>query len=400
MKTILLLTISLLSSLITAFAQPFSLQGTFTAIGSGEELKVYLMKMAHLHHFFTGTSLVVIDSSAVDAKGSFSFTNGAIIEPNTFYRVHVVIVGKQNAGSMNMVGSNENFAFFLLGPHSQLSFRTSPQRVGQDMVLTNADNANTLIRQLNNVRKRHNELIDTLVKKRGLLDPNMPFYSDSLAGIKEQISNAAATTNYYEDLRAFADTVSDPYVSLLAMQYLPDDTYHSFFETMNKRYRQVIPLSRYTSQFGEALHGASGFLHTGSKAPSVSLPDDNGRTVSLAGMAGSYVLVDFWASWCPPCRQEAIRYITPLHKKYSHKGFNVLSVSLDINRQNWLSAVEDDGVGIWPQVSDLRGLTSPVAESYRVWRVPYNYIIDKQGVIIAQDLHGAELERFINKLFP
>ncbi len=339
----------------------------------------------------------MVDSSAVDKKGNFTFTNAAVIEDNTFYRLNVVDTRKVNPGAIMMVGTHENFAFFLLNRHSQIVLSTSAEQVGAKLVLSKADKANHLINRLNKIRSPYDELVDRLVKRRNALDQALPAYKDSLAAIRALMDKGAISTKYYQGIRKFADTVSNPYVSLLAMQYLPDDDYHSFHLEMNERYLKMIPGSEYTAQFNAGLTGESTYLKTGSKAPDFMITDSKGRTVTMADLKGKYVLIDFWASWCTPCRVENVMYIKPVYQQYRDKGFTVLSVSQDISRENWLNAIEKDDIDTWRQVSDLKGVASKTISDYKVISLPYNYLIDPNGVIIAQNLRGAELEEFLKK---
>ncbi|ANI88656.1 hypothetical protein A9P82_04760 [Arachidicoccus ginsenosidimutans] len=135
------------------------------------------------------------------------------------------------------------------------------------------------------------------------------------------------------------------------------------------------------------------------QAENFTLNDVNNKPVSLADYKGKYVLLDFWASWCGPCRAENPT-IKGLYAKYRDKGFNVLGVSLDVAtaKQAWLDAIKKDGV-TWTQVSDLKGFESPVAKNYGVTAIPANFLIDPSGKIIATNLRGYDLEKKINELF-
>ena len=125
------------------------------------------------------------------------------------------------------------------------------------------------------------------------------------------------------------------------------------------------------------------------KAPEFTLLDTSGHEVSLASFKGKYVLIDFWASWCKPCRLENPN-ILAAYNQFKNKNFTIIGVSLDNNKQAWLKAIHDDGL-TWNHVSDLKGWESQVVSLYGVQSLPHNFLIDPAGNIVAEDVKGREL---------
>ena len=133
----------------------------------------------------------------------------------------------------------------------------------------------------------------------------------------------------------------------------------------------------------------------GMSAPDFTLEDIEGKKVSLSSFKGKYVLIDFWASWCAPCRQENPRLVK-LYKQYKSKNFTILGVSLDDKKSLWTKSIKEDKLS-WTQVSDLSGWQSPVVELYHIQSIPYSVFIDKQGRIICKGLRGDSLDAAIAK---
>ncbi|MFT4022241.1 MAG: TlpA disulfide reductase family protein [Flavihumibacter sp.] len=153
--------------------------------------------------------------------------------------------------------------------------------------------------------------------------------------------------------------------------------------------------------YGKKLYGALELvrkLDIGQPAIDFTLPDTEGKPVSLASFKGNYTLVDFWASWCGPCRAEN-PFVVSTYGKYKNKGFRILGVSLDNSKENWLKAIKKDKL-TWAHVADLKGWESAAAAVYGIRGIPDNFLLDKDGKIVAKGLRGEALAQKLAEVYP
>jgi len=138
-------------------------------------------------------------------------------------------------------------------------------------------------------------------------------------------------------------------------------------------------------------------IHVGDQVIDFTLNDMNGKPVSIIDYRSKFVLIDFWASWCAPCRAENPNLLK-VYEEYNSKGFEIIGISLDTKKDAWLSAIEKDNLS-WTNLSDLKGWKSEPAQHYEIKGIPRNMLIDKTGKIIAVDLRGADLQSKLEQIF-
>jgi len=197
-------------------------------------------------------------------------------------------------------------------------------------------------------------------------------------------------------VKAFMDSIGPTIVSVRAASVLEPEVEYEFLKAFHQKMKVVLPESKYTQKLQLQVQSiaqeleATKHLQVGQPAPEISLPSPEGSPITLSSLKGKVVLIDFWASWCGPCRQENPNVVR-VYNEYKSKGFEIYGVSLDKERDSWLAAIKEDQLS-WLHVSDLQFWSSAAAQTYHVRAIPATYLIGRDGIILAKNLRGPALE--------
>lgn len=344
----------------------FQLKGT---LSDSKAETLYLEKLG-------SAKQVIIDSVILDENGNFEFTN---YTPKIgFYRIKT---------------NDKNFAMLVLDSADKVTITGSVKDLGNTFKVEGSSET-TIFIEYNNLSKSRDIKLDSLNKAFQLLMETNKMDSkrmDSLSAIFE------APYNYIinQSNILMVDKISrntNMYSSIMAIQALDPDKYSDLYKSLDAGLSKKFPNDKNVIMFHEVVERMLS-TNVGQFAPEISLPSPDGKEIALSSLKGKLVLIDFWASWCGPCRKEMPNVIK-IYSKFKNKGFEIYGVSLDQDKEKWMEAITKDGIN-WPQVSDLKYWDNVAARIYNVQGIPYTVLIDKDGKIIAKNLRGQELEKKI-----
>lgn len=334
----------LLATAFTAMAQKTSITGTVTGLADGARLVLSEPQ---------GGRLVPTDTLRLDAKGRYK------VERQTADEVFFILSLNQQQTPMVHV---------LLLPG---------EKVTMDIVY----------------RLEHNFLQITSVKG----SENMAMYQQYNNMVYQAAGDPARQAAMPSAIEALIRQYSTELMSAFLVTYFESsfEQYYDLYKTVRDGTKPRYPNHDFVKHVDQKVNSV---VAIGSVAPDIELPDPEGKMRRLSDLRGKVVLLDFWASWCRPCRMENPNVVR-LYHQYKDKGFEVFSVSLDNNRDGWLNAIKSDGL-IWPNhVSDLRGWSSAGGRQYGIMSIPATVLIDREGRVLARNLRGQQLEQTLKELF-
>lgn len=322
-----------------------------------------------------------LDTATLDDKGEFKMD--AKIAEIGFYRLKI---------------TDRNFATFIFSPNDNVKVTGNVENLGNSYTVQGSAESQ-LFWELNKASVANYGKRDSLQKLFQSFVNSAKMDSTRIDSISNALEKpyTALIDQHNQYLKKFIESNLTSFASLAAIQQLPAEQFGDLYKKLDAELIKKYPNSSYTKSFHDSFVKQNQ-ISIGSMAPEINMNTPEGKPLALSSLKGKIVLVDFWASWCGPCRAENPN-VVEAYNKYVGKGFDIYSVSLDRELEKWKAAIEKDHL-VWKNhVSDLKYWQSPVVKLYNFESIPTNVLIDKQGKIIAKNLRGAELEKKLAEIF-
>ncbi|MFZ0283485.1 MAG: TlpA disulfide reductase family protein [Bacteroidales bacterium] len=339
--------------------------------------------------------LLTVDSVMLTVDGSFDFKRK--IKSPSFYLLKI---------------NQNNFLTMLLEPGQKIKMTSDFDSLNYPIVVSGSNGTRLMADYNKKLRKTITSLSSLSdIHGRYLGTPELPRVIDSLDNLANGYLNeiSSYTKKYIDDNLSSLVSLVALYQQVAPNVYVlhPEKDLPYFVKvdsSLFSQYPEYEPVKSLHGQLQEftantgSQNQASATPENTNSVPEIALPSPKGDTIRLSSTKGSVVLLDFWASWCAPCRIENPNLVKA-YEMYHSRGFQIYQVSLDKTKEVWIKGIEDDNLNKWIHVSDVGYWNSVVVPLYKIESIPANYLLDKEGRVIATNLRGESLQKKLAELF-
>ncbi len=355
----------------------FTVDGTFTNTGAKQ---IYLAELP-----FGSQERTVVDTASLDVKGQFRLSAPA--KGEGLYQVFI-----ENGPGIMLINDIEKLELHADAKNLP-AYTVAGGKANGDMkkMFTDFISADSVFRSRRIVA-------DSLYQQKK---------ADSVFEVARRQTETAIqkVTSVLSDFITTQSNGTAVYFALgILRPYATDSAYNRLLETSLKKFPQhpgiaLLKLPPPQQTDPNDAYANQGKEFVGKSVPNISLPDTSGKMIAVSSFRGKWLLIDFWASWCGPCRQENPNVVAAF-KQFSDKNFTILGVSLDQKKESWLKAIKQDGLR-WTHISDLKYWDSQAVKTYGISAIPFNMLVDPTGKVVAVNLTGdvlpGTLERYLGK---
>jgi peroxiredoxin len=345
----------------------FTISGSIANPGSLK--KVYLVQA-------DTTSYSIVDSTNLSEDGKFKIKHAAPY------------------GNLFKIRAGSTIFDFIAKNGDDITFSTNMSDTTHKYTIAGSDDSEK-IREFNKINDLYGGQISKLVDAYHTKAQQLGHETDSLINAyRPQFDTVFSKQS--DAILTFANANKNSLAAFYAVKALDPNKYEqqmiAYADAIKDNFKDNPAVQRFQRSMAEVKP-----VSIGQKAPDFIIGGLDGKPVKLSDYKGKYVMLDFWASWCGPCRQENPNVLKQ-YKIFNSKGLNILGISLDVDKAEWQKAINADKL-TWTHASDLKRFDGPVERTYHIEAIPSNFIIDPNGNIIAKNVTGADLEEFLNKTF-
>ena len=338
------------------------------------EIKNYAKQKLFLEEVSLNDGAVTIDTAITDGDGEFSIKGN--VREKSIYRIRL-----QNSAAY----------FLILNQNEKINFSANAETPVGYTVSGSAESE--ALKKLIDTIASNNQKLDAL--KIQYIEMQKKFASDSALKTFKNMADAKVNL-YMNEVKIFIDTTHYNLAAIFAVSVLNPEKDLATVNKLSERLQKQMPDSKYTKDFIKKYGNIVEDL-VGKHFKEIELPSFDKKYIKFSSIKNKWVLLDFWASWCPPCRRENPNLVKA-YQKFKSKNFTVFSVSLDDNDGKWFDAVKADHLDWKTHVSELKGWESKVCKDYYINQIPTNFLISPEGIIVARDLRGEELQKKLEEV--